>query len=319
MSEDFLRILLVEHDPAFARYVGEMLGQARDLSAEMESVPDLNAGLWALSQSVFDVVLIDVCVPDGAGLANIPLIKAQAPEVPIIAAGDADDEIVALEAVHAGAQDYLPKGQLTPAWLERSVRYAIERHRMELALLGAEEKYHGVFDHLVEGIFQTTPEGRYLMANAALARIYGYPTPEELIQGLTDIGRSLYVEEGRRGEFIRLMHENDTLTGFESPIYRKDGSVIWISENCRAIRAASGRLLYYEGTVEDITQRRQAENDLRHSEALYHSLVETLPQNIFRKDLQGRFTFGNQQFCRILGLSLAAGVPRRCRRACRSP
>ena len=305
MSEDFLRILLVEHDPAFARYVGEMLGQARDLSAEMESVPDLNAGLWALSQSVFDVVLIDVCVPDGAGLANIPLIKAQAPEVPIIAVGDADDEIVALEAVHAGAQDYLAKGQLTPAWLERSVRYAIERHRMELALLGAEEKYHGVFDHLVEGIFQTTPEGRYLMANAALARIYGYPTPEELIQGLTDIGRSLYVEEGRRGEFIRLMHENDTLTGFESPIHRKDGSVIWISENCRAIRAASGRLLYYEGTVEDITQRRQAENDLRHSEALYHSLVETLPQNIFRKDLQGRFTFGNQQFCRILGLSLA--------------
>ena len=305
MPEDFLRILLVEHDPAFARYVGEMLGQARDLSAEMESVPDLNAGLSALSQSVFDVVLIDVCVPDGAGLANIPLIKAQAPEVPIIAAGDADDEIVALEAVHAGAQDYLAKGQLTPAWLERSVHYAIERHRMELALLGAEEKYHGVFDHLVEGIFQTTPEGRYLMANAALARIYGYATPDELIQGLTDIGRSLYVEEGRREEFIRLMRENDTLTEFESPIHRKDGTVIWISENCRAIRAVGGRLLYYEGTVEDITQRRQAENDLRNSEALYHSLVETLPQNIFRKDLQGRFTFGNQQFCRILGLSLA--------------
>jgi sigma-B regulation protein RsbU (phosphoserine phosphatase) len=175
---------------------------------------------------------------------------------------------------------------------------------MELALLGAEEKYHGVFDHLVEGIFQTTPDGRYLMANAALARIYGYATPEELTQGLTDIGRSLYVAEGRREEFIRLMHENDTLAGFESPIYRKDGSVIWISENCRAIRAVDGRLVYYEGTVEDITQRRQAEEDVRNSEALYHSLVETLPQNIFRKDLQGRFTFGNQQFCRILGRSL---------------
>ena len=211
---------------------------------------------------------------------------------------------MALEAVHAGAQDYLVKSQLTPAWLERSIRYAIERHRMDMALLEAEEKYHSVFDHLVEGIFQTTPEGRYLMANAALARIYGYASPEELIQGLTDIGRRLYVEKGRREEFIRLMQEHDTITGFESPIYRKDGSVIWISENCRAIRDAQGRLLYYEGTVEDITQRRQAEENLRNSEALYHSLVETLPQNILRKDLQGRFTFANQQFCKILGRPL---------------
>jgi phosphoserine phosphatase RsbU/P len=304
MPQEQVKILLIEHDPAFARYLGEMLGQARDLSAELQSVPDLSTGLSALGQGLFDVVLLDIYVPDGAGLANIPLIKALAPRVPILAVGEADDEIVALEAVHAGAQDYLAKSQLTPAWLERSIHYAIERHRMQLALLGAEEKYHGVFDHLVEGIFQTTPDGRYLMANAALARIYGYSSPDELIQGLTDIGRRLYVEEGRREEFIRLMQENDTLTGFESPVYRKDGSLIWISENCRAIRAANGRLLYYEGTVEDITQRRQVEENLRNSEALYHSLVETLPQNILRKDLQGRFTFANQQFCKSLGRSL---------------
>ena len=100
------------------------------------------------------------------------------------------------------------------------------------------------------------------------------------------------------------MQEHDTITGFESPIYRKDGSVIWISENCRAIRDSQGRLLYYEGTVEDITQRRQAEENLRNSEALYHSLVETLPQNILRKDPQGRFTFANQQFCKMLGRPL---------------
>lgn len=305
-----LKILLVEHDPAFARYLGEMLGQARDLPVELRSASDLSTGLSALSQDLFDSVLLDIFVPDGAGLANIPLIKALAPQVPILAVGEPDDEIVALEAVHAGAQDYLAKGQLTPGWLERSIHYAIERHRMELALLGAEQKYHGVFDHLVEGIFQTTPDGRYLMANAALARIFGYSSPEELIQDLTDISRRLYVEEGRREEFIRLMQDNDTLTRFESLVYRKDGSVIWISENCRAIRAANGRLLYYEGTVEDITQRRQAEEDLRNSEALYHSLVETLPQHIFRKDLQGRFTFANQQFCRSLGRSLEEIVGR---------
>ncbi|HEU0038973.1 MAG TPA: PAS domain-containing protein, partial [Verrucomicrobiae bacterium] len=218
--------------------------------------------------------------------------------------GSADDETLAVEAVHAGAQDYLVKSQINPHWLLRSLRYAIERHRADMALLNAEEQYRGIFDHLVEGIFQTTPEGRYLMANAALARIYGYTSPEELRDRVTDIGRKLYVRPGRRDEFIRTMQEHDTITGFESQIYRKDGSVIWISENCRAIRDERGRLLYYEGTVEDITQRQEAELKLRDSEALYHSLVETLPQNILRKDLAERFTFANQQFCKTLDRKL---------------
>jgi sigma-B regulation protein RsbU (phosphoserine phosphatase) len=304
MAQDKLKVLLIEHDCGFARYMGEMLGQARDFSADVLSTQDLDKGLSALGGEQFDVVVMDMSVPDGAGLANVALLRAGAPQLPIIVAGDSDDETVALEAVHAGAHDYLVKGQLTPSWLERSLRYAIERHRMDRALLEAEEKYHGVFDHLVEGIFQTTPDGRYLMANAALARIYGYDTPEELMRGLTDIGQRLYVQEGRRDEFVRLMQEHDVLTAFESQVYRKDGSIIWIAENCRAIRDRQGRLLYYEGTVEDTTQQRSAEEKLLHSEALYHSLVETLPQNIFRKDLQYRFTFANQQFCRVLGKPL---------------
>jgi sigma-B regulation protein RsbU (phosphoserine phosphatase) len=304
MTQEKLQILIIEHDPGFARYVGEMLGQARDLPAEVLSARDLRGGLSALGGKHFDIVVMDMSLPDGAGLANVTLVRASAPQLPIIVAGDADDETIALEAVHAGAHDYLVKGQLTPGWLERSIRYAIERHRTDRALLEAEEKYHSVFDHLVEGIFQTSPEGRYLMANAALARIYGYGSPEELIEQLTDISRTLYVRDGRRAEFIRAMQENDTLNDFESQIYRKDGSIIWISENCRAVRDAQGRLLYYEGTVEDITQRRKAEEKVRLSEALYHSLVETLPQNIFRKNLQCKFTFANRRFCETLGRSL---------------
>jgi sigma-B regulation protein RsbU (phosphoserine phosphatase) len=300
MSQDRLKVLLIEHDAGFARTVRDMIGQSRELDADLHSAPDLKVGLSALTEDQFDVVVLDVSVPDGAGLANVSLIKAEAPRLPIIVAGNLDDERVALEAVHAGAQDYLVKSQITPGWLERSIRYAIERHRLDMALLNAEAKYHSVFDHLVEGIFQTTADGRYLMANAALARIYGYATPEELIQGLTDIGASLYVNEGRRDEFIGYMQEHDTISGFESQIYRKDGTIIWISENCRAVRDVKGRLLYYEGTVEDITQRQQAEEKVRDSERLYHSLVETLPQNIFRKDIEERFTFANHQFCKTL-------------------
>ena len=304
MSHERLNILLIEHDPGFTRTVGEMIGQARELTADVSSAAGLQEGFSALNDKHFDVVVLDVALPDGAGLANISLLKAEAPRLPIIAAGDADNETVAVEAVQAGAQDYLVKSQLTPGWLERSIRYAIERHRMDVTLLAAEEKYHSIFDHLIEGIFQTTPEGRYLLANTALARIYGYNTPQELLESVTDIGRRLYVQDGRRDEFVRLMQEQDTISGFESQIYRKDGSIIWISENCHARRSHLGELLYYEGTVEDITQRKQTEANLRNSESLYHSLVETIPQNIFRKDTQGKFIFANQQFCKLLGVKL---------------
>ena len=304
MPRDELKVLLIEHDAGFARYVGEMLGLARELCPAIVPAADLQRGLSALKAGSFDVVIMNLALPDGAGLANLSLIHVSAPEAPVVVIGESEDETMALEAVHAGAHDYLVKGQLTPGWLERSLRYALERDRMGQALVQAEEKYHSIFDHLVEGIFKTTPDGRYLMANAALARIYGYASPEDLMDHLTDIGRRLYVQPGRRDEFVRTMQEHDTLTGFESEIFRKDGSIIWISENCRAIRDGEGRLLYYEGTVEDITQRRQAEEKLRNSEALYHSLVETLPQNIFRKDLQCRFTFANQQMCHTLNRPL---------------
>ncbi len=299
-----LRLLLIEHDDAFARAAGGMLEQARDSVGEVVIVPSLDEAVELIGREEFGVILLEFFLPDGAGLANIVVLQDAAPHTPIIVLGAADDEAIAVEAVHAGAQDYLVKGQINPSWLLRSIRYTIERHEAEIALIAQEEKYHSIFDHLVEGIFQTTPEGRYLIANMALARIYGYATPEELMHSLTDIGQRLYVAPGRREEFRRIMDEHDTITGFESQIFRKDGSIIWISENCRAIRDARGRLRYYEGTVEDITARRQAQESVQESEALYHSLVETMPQNVFRKDLLGRFTFANQQYCRHYGATL---------------
>jgi len=127
----------------------------------------------------------------------------------------------------------------------------------------SESTYRSIVEHAIEGIFQTTPDGHYLLANPALAHIYGYTSVDDLKYGVQEIARQLYVDPNRRTEFIRLMNENDSVWGFESPIYRKDGSVIWISENVRVIRDPAGKVMYYEGTVEDITARKQAEEDLR--------------------------------------------------------
>jgi PAS domain S-box-containing protein len=130
-------------------------------------------------------------------------------------------------------------------------------------LTAGESSYRAFFEHAVEGIFRTTPEGHYLAVNPALAEIYGYGTPEQLMARLTDIGAQLYVDSGRRNEFRALMQANDLVTDFVSEIYHQSGKRIWISENARAVRDWSGALICYEGTVEDVTQKFEADRALR--------------------------------------------------------
>jgi PAS domain S-box-containing protein len=125
-----------------------------------------------------------------------------------------------------------------------------------------DEMYRSIFENAIEGIFQTTRNGQYLNVNPALARMYGYDTKEELIRGLTRIDNQLYVDPTRRDDFINQMRHG-VVRSFESEIYRKDGSKIWISENARAVCDAEGNLLYYEGMVEDITERKRLETELK--------------------------------------------------------
>ena len=125
-----------------------------------------------------------------------------------------------------------------------------------------EEMYRSIFENAIEGIFQTTLNGQYLNVNPALAKMYGYDSKEELIRGLTRIDNQLYVDPTRREDFVREMR-NGVVRSFESEIFRKDGSKIWISENARAVCDADGNLLYYEGMVEDITERKRLETELK--------------------------------------------------------
>jgi len=138
--------------------------------------------------------------------------------------------------------------------------------------------FRGIFEHLVEGIYRTAVDGRFLLANPALAAIYGYASPAELIATLTKIDEQLYVDADRRGEFIRLMEEHDCVWSFESAIYRKDRSIIWISENVRGIRNSAGQIVYYEGTVQDITERKRAEEELRRAKEAAEELSRAKSQ-----------------------------------------
>ena len=142
----------------------------------------------------------------------------------------------------------------------------ISQHKQaEEAIRQAEERYRNIFENAVEGIFQTTTGGKYQAVNPALARLYGFASPQEMMTSVTDIARQVYVDPRRRDEFVRRMQKEGEVFGFESQIRRKDGSTIWISENVHAVRNAGGTIIGYEGMVENITQRKEAEEKLQQS------------------------------------------------------
>jgi phosphoserine phosphatase RsbU/P len=282
MEPEPLKILFIGPDEQLSRNVGDLLRE--DGKGAFSSVPTVNAALSQLTQQAIDVILFEFGdINDSLDL--LTLLAVQAPKMPIIVLGMDDDDRLTAEVVRAGAQDCLPKDKLEAPILRHAIHSAMERQSERVALIQEKENYYGVFDHLVEGIFRTTPDGHYLLANVALARIYGYDSPAELMASITDIARRLYVEEGRREEFVRLMQKNDVLNAFESRIYRKDDTIIWISENCRAVRDTEGKLIYYEGTVTDITDRKLAENQVRRATAeLTRSREELRAKNMLMED-----------------------------------
>jgi PAS domain S-box-containing protein len=180
---------------------------------------------------------------------------------------------------------------------------ALRRIEVAEALREAEAKYRSIFENATEGIFRTTPAGRYLSANPALARMFGYDSPEELIANIADIERQTYVLPQKRQELKHLLETQPSVVGFEAERYRKDGSTFWISINGRAVKDSTGALLYYEGTNQDITERHRAEIVLRESEEKFRTLFEFAPMAVALHSANGKFLQINRAYRKMLGFT----------------
>jgi len=188
--------------------------------------------------------------------------------------------------------------------LSSTAAAALESASLYAQVLKAEEKYRSIFDNAVEGIFQSTPEGRFITVNPAMARILAYDLPEELIQTVTDVSRQLYVNPEDRLKSQEIEVCNGVLQDFVFEARRKDGEKIWLSLNRRTMRDENGVELFREGTVQDVTERKRAEAALRESEERYRDLVENAHDIIYSHDLEGNYTSMNKAGEEITGYTL---------------
>ncbi len=297
-----LHLLLIEDSDDDALLVLRELKRG-GFDVAYERLETAEAMHTALEQENFDLVICDYTMPRFDGLTALKLLRQMDPDLPFILVSGTIDEHLAVTAMKGGANDYVMKQNLARlvSAVARELREAEvrrERRRAEGAQREAQAKYRAIVENMEDGLFQSTSEGRFVMANPALARILGYDSPQALMAEVTDIERQICVDPPRRAEFKRLMAEHGRVSGFEYQARRKDGHVIWISENAQATA------LYYEGTVRDVTERKRAEEEL----VKLRKAVDNSGEVIFMTDRDGLITFVNPEFTRLYGYTAAEVV-----------
>lgn len=305
-------ILIVDDNPNNLRLLSIMLTEE---SYKVRSVTNGPMALIAAQAALPDLILLDINMSSMDGYEVCQALKANVftAEVPVIFVSALDEVLDKVKAFAVGGVDYITKpfhpdevmvrveNQLTIKRLQSSLQEKNALLQQELRdRTQAEINYRSIFENAVEGIFQTTRTGEYLKANPALARIYGYDSPETLIEQLNDASKNhLYVNPNRRLEFVAAMDAYNEVTSFESEVNRKDGKKIWIAESARSVRDSQGNLLYYEGFVDDITKRKQVEEALQRSNSLLGAQKEAAIDGILATDEQGKIVSYNQRFCEM--------------------
>jgi PAS domain S-box-containing protein len=174
----------------------------------------------------------------------------------------------------------------------------------------AEEEYRKIFEGSVDGIYVTTPEGRILNANPALAQMMGYDSPRDLIEGVSNISESIYVDPAARDEYLLRMRRDGMVREFEYQVRQRDGSILWLSDSATAVSDETGRVVRHEGTVRDITNQRRAEQALAESRRQLQSVIDTVPAVINVKDTKFRYLLMNRYMARIFDVDPAEAVGR---------
>jgi len=301
-------ILLVEDNVRDARLLRELLADTGPDRFTLRHVEQLDAGIRCLTQATFDIILLDLWLPDSQGAETLVKMHAAAQGIPIVLMTGLEDEELGLQLIQAGAQDYLVKGQVTAALLTRALTYAVERKRLVEQFRANTNFLQSVLDNMAEGVVMADHKGEFQVWNKAAERILG--------SGPTDVGigkwsehyalflpdkitpypaEDLPLARAIRGESV-----TDALLALRRPDRHE---VVWLSVSTRPLLNETGHLTGGVAVFRDITAAKQTEEALRDSEERFRAIMDHSPALIFIKDLAGRYLQANRQFETISHLS----------------
>lgn len=316
-DEDSVRVLLrrILERGGYDPFLCSSSSEAKELMAEQR----------------FDAVLCDIKMPGESGIDLARWILEKKPETAVLIVSVVSDLEVAIVALESGAYGYVTK-PFSPDSILINLAFALDRKRLELenmryeagleqlveertaslrealrqleaarsALKESESRYRNLFDRVPLGLFRTTPEGRILDANSALIEMLGFQSRSELLRCNAS---SLYVEPTDRLRWKAQLEKAGVVKGFQKRLKRKDGSVIWVEDNTTVVKDQDGKIVCFEGSIQDITHRKSVEEALKESQKKYLELFDQAPVGYFEYDRYGRIYNVNRTQCEMLGYS----------------
>ena len=284
-----IRALLIDDDQGDFVFTKGLLSQIKHPTIELDWVPTFEEGHDAMAKGGYDIYLVDYFLEDRTGLDLLREAARHQLQAPVIMLTGRGSHEVDIEAMQAGAADYLVKGQIEPEDLERSIRYALDRMEAQRALRASEERHRAMFDHLPLGVYRCTAEGEFLDANPALVRILGYPDRPSLDSRYSS---TFYVSDEDAEMFKERLKEFGIVRGFETQLRGVDGRTIRLRNTARIHRDTDGNVSYVEGVIEDVSRERLPIVSNKET-ARYEALYECGHVGILTLDTTGQIQDGN--------------------------
>lgn len=276
-AADALQVLVVDDTPENLRLMSEIL---LSNGYRVRAAPSGYLALKTVAIELPDLILLDVKMPDMDGYEVCRRLKSEERSrmVPVIFISALDETADKVRAFRAGGVDYVTKPfqreeilarvetHLGLRRLQMHMEELVRQRTAELETLNktlreSEEKYRNIFENALEGIFQATPEGRFLNVNPAAAKMHGYRSSREMMTSISDIEHQVFVDPAQGKRFTDIIEKEGRVEAFEIEAYKKNGEKIWVSLTARSVCDGDGAILYYEGISEDITERKRAEDE----------------------------------------------------------
>jgi PAS domain S-box-containing protein len=297
-------LLLIEDEPVIAQWVADLLAEFPGgrflLAGHAESLQD---GLAKFQGAHFDMILLDLNLPDSGGIETFLRVHAEAAHVPIIVLSALDDEELATKIVHLGAQEYLVKTRLDSQTLQRALRYAMERFHAEAELANERDLLQTLLENIPDRIYFKDKQSRFTRINQALKQLFHLSRVEEAY-GKTDA--DFYGEEHARPALEderRLMQTGEAVINKVEREVTLDGHVSWSLTTKLALRDRAGKIVGTCGISRDISDLKQMQEQLWQERNLLRSVIDNLPDHIFLKDIEGRYLLDNTAHQRWLGFT----------------